>query len=305
MTSYTTVYGQITAENRAGTKHDYLPDPLGSTVALLDSSQNVTNAMSYWPFGEEAAGNSTLTPFRFVGTWGYYTDQLNTRTYVRARTYEPHFGSWINVDPLWPGQPSYAYSSNSPVLLMDPSGLWAAIINEPAAGGLTYSHSYIQFENPCMGAKSFGFGSYHSRNHEAGKRLRDPRRGGVVCSPMQPPMTVPGPQWGETTTYYPSEPTGAVLFPDPASRNFPQNSTQHWQLYAWESDSRFERALCECIKNSLAHGAPQYCFMGLDDTGSGFYVCGSWTRDMWDCARKKVPLPRIRSTGPWWPENPF
>jgi len=33
VTSYTTACGQIMAENRGGTKHDYLPDPLGSTVA--------------------------------------------------------------------------------------------------------------------------------------------------------------------------------------------------------------------------------------------------------------------------------
>jgi hypothetical protein len=42
-------------------------------------------------------------------------------------------------------------------------------------------------------------------------------------------------------------------------------------------DPDFENALCDCIQESLKHR--QYFTVGS--------VCGSWARDMWDCAKKK------------------
>lgn len=36
---YTVIEGEVLSENRNGTKQDYVPDPLGSTVALLDNTQ--------------------------------------------------------------------------------------------------------------------------------------------------------------------------------------------------------------------------------------------------------------------------
>jgi hypothetical protein len=82
---YTTVNGEVLAEKRGGVRRFYVPDPFGSTVALLDSSQNQTDTFTYWPYGEEKSRTgTTATPFRFVGTLGYYRDGAS-RTYVRAR----------------------------------------------------------------------------------------------------------------------------------------------------------------------------------------------------------------------------
>ncbi len=73
--TYETVNGEILSETRDGVERDYLPDPLGSTSALLDSSQNKTDTFSYWPYGEvRSRTGSTPTPFGYVGTFGYYTD---------------------------------------------------------------------------------------------------------------------------------------------------------------------------------------------------------------------------------------
>src|SRR5437588_9857996 len=70
---YTTINGEIIAEKRDGVRRLYVPDPLGSTVALLDSMQTQTDTFSYWPYGEERTRTGTTpTPFRFVGTAGYY-----------------------------------------------------------------------------------------------------------------------------------------------------------------------------------------------------------------------------------------
>ena len=40
---YTVVNGEVLSENRNSVKRDYVPDPLGSTVALLDNTQTKTD----------------------------------------------------------------------------------------------------------------------------------------------------------------------------------------------------------------------------------------------------------------------
>ena len=49
---YTVIDGEIIAEKRNGVRSLYVPDPLGSTVALLDNTQAQTDTFSYWPYGE-------------------------------------------------------------------------------------------------------------------------------------------------------------------------------------------------------------------------------------------------------------
>ena len=49
---YLVVDGVLLAENRGGTKSDYVPDPGGSMVALFDNTQAQTDTFSYWPYGE-------------------------------------------------------------------------------------------------------------------------------------------------------------------------------------------------------------------------------------------------------------
>ena len=67
--NYTNFDGEIVAEERNGVTRQYVPDPLGSTVALLDNTQAKTDTFSYWPYGEERTRTGTTpTPFQFVGT---------------------------------------------------------------------------------------------------------------------------------------------------------------------------------------------------------------------------------------------
>ena len=49
---YTVIDGEVVSENRGGVERDYVPDPLGSTVALLDNTQTKTDTFTYWPYGE-------------------------------------------------------------------------------------------------------------------------------------------------------------------------------------------------------------------------------------------------------------
>ncbi|MBS1714938.1 MAG: hypothetical protein JST30_11445 [Armatimonadetes bacterium] len=120
---YTVVEGEVVSEVRLGIRKDYVPDPLGSTVALLDNSQSVTDSWEYWPYGEVRTGSSA-TPFQFVGTLGYYKDS-SRRTYVRARHYRQSVGKWLTVDLLWPVERPYSYSGSSPSTSTDPTGTCA------------------------------------------------------------------------------------------------------------------------------------------------------------------------------------
>jgi RHS repeat-associated protein len=123
---YTVINGEVVAEKRGGVRRQYVPDPLGSTVALLDSTQTKTDTFDYWPYGEEAIRTgTTATPFQFVGTAGYYRDSA-TKAYVRARYLNARFGRWVTEDPIGlygREMVLYSYVRSSPVVFVDPSGL--------------------------------------------------------------------------------------------------------------------------------------------------------------------------------------
>jgi RHS repeat-associated protein len=127
---YTVVDGEVIAEKRGGARKLYVPDPLGSTVALLDNTRAQTDTFTYWPYGEERSRTgTTATPFRFVGTEGYYRDSAN-RSYVRARYLDSEKGRWLTPDPIgydggdWN---MYRYAVGDPVGVIDASGLQTPI----------------------------------------------------------------------------------------------------------------------------------------------------------------------------------
>jgi RHS repeat-associated protein len=122
---YTTVNGEVIAEKRNGVRSLYVPDPLGSTAALLDNTQTKTDTFEYWPYGEVRTRTGTnVTPFQFVGTQGYYRDS-NSRMYVRARMLDAPLGRWMTQDPIgFDGDDTnlYRYSQNNVTTFIDPSG---------------------------------------------------------------------------------------------------------------------------------------------------------------------------------------
>ncbi|HSI72176.1 MAG TPA: hypothetical protein VK934_03290 [Fimbriimonas sp.] len=119
---YTNFCGMIVSETRSGVERDYVPDTLGSTAALVDNMEAVTDRWEYWPYGEvsQRTGTST-TPFTFVGILGYFKDLLDNLFYVRARYLKANLARWLTVDPLWPDEPAYGMGC-SPLSLVDPTG---------------------------------------------------------------------------------------------------------------------------------------------------------------------------------------
>ena len=149
---YSVVNGEVIAEKRSGVRKLYVPDPLGSTVALLDNTQTLTDTFSYWPYGEVASRTGTTnTPFQFVGTEGYYHESTN-RDYVRARTLDKAKGRWLTQDPI--GFDSgdynlYRYVGNDPISIFDPAGTEAnapVYTNDPM--GMTTGNNPIYALNP-------------------------------------------------------------------------------------------------------------------------------------------------------------
>jgi RHS repeat-associated protein len=122
---YATINGQIVSENRGGVISYYAPDNLGSTVALLDTTGTVTDTFTYWPYGEmQNHVGSSVTPFTFCGTIGYYLDVLGSQIYVKARYLRQSLARWQTLDPGWPRQGAYNYVASSPISLTDSTGLF-------------------------------------------------------------------------------------------------------------------------------------------------------------------------------------
>ena len=143
---YTVIDGEVIAEKRGGVRRQYVPDPLGSTVALLDSTQAQTDTFAYWPYGEEFSrtGSTTATPFRYVGQLGYYQDGAN-RSYVRSRYLKQGTGLWLTQDPLGLGSGDsnfYRYIFNDPISSTDRTGL------RPAREGIDVCGSDPKHNDP-------------------------------------------------------------------------------------------------------------------------------------------------------------
>jgi RHS repeat-associated protein len=120
---YTNFGGELVAEDRGGVTSYYVPDNLGSTVSLLDSTGSISDTFTYWPYGEiRTRTGSTATLFTYVGGLGYYRVS-STRFYVQARDLRVDQARWATVDPLWPWQKAYGYVDNQPTDNIDPSGL--------------------------------------------------------------------------------------------------------------------------------------------------------------------------------------
>ncbi len=108
-----------------GALYYYALDAPGSTVqGLFNTAGTITHRYQYTPFGEPLPSNSSavVNPLRFAGR---ELDATTGLYYVRARWYDPSRGRFMSEDPigLAGGINNYAYATNDPVNLSDPTGL--------------------------------------------------------------------------------------------------------------------------------------------------------------------------------------
>ncbi|MGE5341611.1 MAG: DUF6531 domain-containing protein [Candidatus Omnitrophota bacterium] len=121
--------GLIAQTDGAGGNPKYYHfDVSGSTTALSDATQAITDAYAYDSFGNLAGqiGN-TPNPFRYVGQYGVQDAPAGLQ-FMRARYYMPEVGRFISRDKVW-GSPEqsqslnlFVYVENNPINKFDSSG---------------------------------------------------------------------------------------------------------------------------------------------------------------------------------------
>ncbi|MDR1726285.1 MAG: hypothetical protein LBR28_07855 [Bacteroidales bacterium] len=105
----------------------YLTDHLGSSSYITDGQGNVTQTISYLPFGEEQVDISYNNP-AFETTYKFNGKEKDEETgfnYYGARYYYDYLSIWLSVDPLmhkYPHLSPYVYCANNPVNAIDPNG---------------------------------------------------------------------------------------------------------------------------------------------------------------------------------------
>lgn len=121
------VYGDdLLSQQRQGDSRFYLYNGHGSTVALSDAIETITDTYLYEGFGEVIAQTgSTLNDYLYTGE--QYDPNLGFY-YLRDRYFQPETGRFIGMD-AYEGQaddpPSlhkYVYTTNDPANQWDPSG---------------------------------------------------------------------------------------------------------------------------------------------------------------------------------------
>ena len=120
-------YGDLLSAYDGSSTTYYEPDAIGSTDALLDDTQSVTDRYAYRAFGlASQLQGSPPNNATWVGRKGYYSDFEMDLYFLRARYYDFVTGTFLSEDPSgYKGGDSnlYRYVGNNPVNGMDPSGL--------------------------------------------------------------------------------------------------------------------------------------------------------------------------------------
>jgi len=89
-----------------------------STRVSADAAGNPVRTYGHFPYGETAYETGAASDFKFTS---YRRDANSGLDYADARFYSSRLGRFISMDPLT-GDNRYAYVSNDPINLVDPTG---------------------------------------------------------------------------------------------------------------------------------------------------------------------------------------
>ena len=145
----------------------YVTDHLGSTRKVVDSNNNIKEAINYYPFGSEMKmqdpaqmAGDTWQPYRFTSKELDNQNGLNWYDFG-ARWFDvAGVPMWTSVDPLAEDNPNvtpYLYCAGDPINKFDPDGMdWYQ--QNSVNGGITYQ--YFEGSEEIEGWTNIG--AYHS-----------------------------------------------------------------------------------------------------------------------------------------------
>jgi RHS repeat-associated protein len=117
--------GLLSRITSAGERQFYHYNNRGDTIALTNSTGDVTDSYAYDEYGQllQVQG-STLNPFKFVGKYGVIYEKENLY-FMRARYYDAKAGRFLSEDPIGfqsEGWNTYEYATNNPQTFIDYKG---------------------------------------------------------------------------------------------------------------------------------------------------------------------------------------
>ena len=109
-----------------------VPDHLGGTLRVVDTSGNTIDDIRYHAFGAtRSGGTNTPTDKRFTGQ---ALDSYINMYHMGARYYDPALGRFISPDTIVPDPRNpqslnrYSYVYNNPVKYSDPTGHYSVFV---------------------------------------------------------------------------------------------------------------------------------------------------------------------------------
>jgi len=161
----------------------YHTDGLGSVRAITDAAVNIIETYQTEEFGVPTATAGSITQsFQYTGE---ERDAETELLYLRARSYDPIVGRFLQRDKLRPISPPtlnfYAYVENNPIRFTDPSGLkleicYTIVWRRPVLRESPYKHSFLLLTNDATGEQivvegqdspdSYLVGNYHAPQPE-------------------------------------------------------------------------------------------------------------------------------------------
>jgi RHS repeat-associated protein len=176
--------------DRSGTTNWYLADTLGSVRLLTDSTGASPATYAYSAFGSTRASTGSLTnEVRFTGE---RTDTESGLEFLRARTYDPSTGTFLQRDN-WgitatdsQSIDAYLYTENDPANDLDPSGHWGVSLSIPDFSAVTHVALGVATFVPVVGSAAAvadaGLYAYEGDYLNAGLSLAAVVPGGAVIS---------------------------------------------------------------------------------------------------------------------------
>jgi RHS repeat-associated protein len=116
--------GLTSGVTASGQTYYYSYDAQGNTADLTNSAGSVVNSYVYDPFGNVLTSTGTVAnPFTYGGALGGL-QQGGGLTFLRARSYDPSQGRFLEPDHsgLFGGTNQYTYAVDNPVSFSDPTG---------------------------------------------------------------------------------------------------------------------------------------------------------------------------------------